>query len=141
VIAQPDRRRDHGFTLLEMIVVITVMGLISGLVLTRRPWHSAGLDLDATQRALTATLRLARSQAIVQDRNVTVMTDAAGFTLDGAPRRPLPPGEILTPGLMVFTPDGEASGGTIVLASAGARIAVNVNWLTGRVTARNLGAE
>jgi general secretion pathway protein H len=126
---------------MEMIVVITIMGLISGLVLVRRPWHSAGLDLDATQRALTATLRLARSQAIVQDRNVAVVTDAAGFTLDGAPRRFLPPGESLTPAEVIFTPDGEASGGIIVLASAGARIAVNVNWLTGRVTAQNLAPE
>jgi general secretion pathway protein H len=141
VIAQVGRRRNHGFTLIEMIVVITIMGLISGLVLVRRPWHSAGLDLDATQRALAATLRLARSQAIVQDRNVAVVTDAAGFTLDGTPRRPLPPGETLTPGLIIFTPEGGASGGTIVLVSAGSRIALTVNWLTGRVTARQLAAD
>ena len=134
------RRGQRGFTLIEVIVVIVIMSLIAGMILARRPWHSAGLDLDATQRALTAALRLARSRAIAQDRIVAVVTDSAGFTVDGGARRPLPAGETLSQAQMIFTPDGEASGGTILLASAGTRIAVTVNWLTGRVSARELGA-
>jgi general secretion pathway protein H len=134
------RRGQRGFTLIEMIVVIVIMSLIAGMVLARRPWHSAGLDLDATQRALTAALRLARSRAIAQDRVVAVVTDNAGFVVDGGVRRALPPGETLSSAQMIFTPDGEASGGTILLASTGARVAVTVNWLTGRVSAREMGA-
>jgi len=135
------RRRQGGFTLIEMIVVIVIIGLIGGMVLVRQPWHSAGLDLDATQRALTAALRLARSRAIAQDRDVAVVTGASGFSLDGGAERLLPAGQALSASKVVFTPDGEASGGTILLASAKARIAVSVNWLTGRVRARQLDIQ
>jgi general secretion pathway protein H len=140
-MARTGRRGQHGFTLIEMIVVIVIMSLIAGMVLVRRPWHSAGLDLDATQRALTAALRFARSRAIAQDRPVAVITDAAGFSVDGGAPRVLPAGETLSPAQVIFTPDGEASGGTIVLTSAATRIGVTVNWLTGRVSARELGAR
>jgi general secretion pathway protein H len=135
------RGSQRGFTLLEMIVVIVIMGLIAGLVLVRQPWHSAGLDLDATQRALIATLRLARSRAIVQDRTVAVVADARGFSLDNGAMWVLPADEALTPAQMIFTPDGGSSGGTILLASTRRRIAVNVNWLTGRVRAQELPAQ
>ena len=36
-----------------MIVVIVIMAMVAGLVLVRQPWHSAGLNTDATVRALT----------------------------------------------------------------------------------------
>jgi general secretion pathway protein H len=141
-VIPPRRRWDHrGFTLIEMIVVIVIMSLIAGMVLVRRPWHSSGLDLDATQRALTGALRLARSRAIAQDRAVTVVTNAAGFSVDGGALRALPAGETLSAAQVVFTPDGEASGGTIVLSSASTRIGVTVNWLTGKVSARELAVQ
>jgi general secretion pathway protein H len=124
-----------------MIVVIVIMGLIAGLVLVRQPWHSAGFELDATQRALTAALRLARSRAIVQDRNVAVVAVARGFSLDDGAMWVLPADEALTPARMIFTPDGGSSGGTILLASTRRRIAVSVNWLTGRVRAQELPAQ
>jgi len=121
-----------------MIVVIVIIGLIGGMVLVRQPWHSAGLDMDVTQRALTAALRLARSRAIAQDRDVAVVTGASGFSLDGGAVWGLPAGQALSVSRVIFTPDGEASGGMILLASASARVAVSVNWLTGRVRVRQL---
>jgi general secretion pathway protein H len=127
------RAREAGFTLLEMIVVIIVMTFITGLVLVRHPWHSAGLDMDATVRALTDGLRLARSRAIAQDRTVAVVTAAGGFSIDGAAPRTLPPEQVLSTERVVFTPDGGSTGGTIALAAGQRRIVVDVNWMTGRV--------
>jgi general secretion pathway protein H len=132
---------QRGFTLIEMIVVVAIMGLIAGFVLVRQPWRSTGLDLDATQRALIAALRLARSRAIVQDRPVAVITGDAGFSVDGGALWVMPAGQVLSPAQVVFTPDGASSGATIRLASARAQVAVSVNWLTGRVSARQLAMQ
>src|ERR1700761_291362 len=79
---RPDLRarwHQEGFTLIEMIVVIVIMGLVAALVLVRQPWHSAGLNTEATVRALTEALRVARSRAIAQDRDVSVITRPGGF--------------------------------------------------------------
>jgi general secretion pathway protein H len=129
-------RSEAGFTLIEMIVVIAIAGLIAGIILARPNWRSAGMDIQATERALTAALRLARSRAILLDRDVAVVTAPDGFSLDGAPGFALPPGQALTPVRLVFTPDGESSGGTITLTAPGSRIVLTVNWLTGLVRAQ-----
>ena len=122
-----------GFTLIEMIVVIVIMAMVGGLVLVKQPWHSSGLNTEATVRALTNGLRLARSRAIAQDRPVSVVTVNDGFAVDGGTAWRLPAGEVLTRSHVIFMPDGGSTGGTIVLAAGARRISVVVNWLTGRV--------
>ncbi len=124
-----------------MIVVIAVMGMIGGLVLMRQPWHSAGLTMDATERAFTNALRLARSRAIAQDRVVTVVTGAAGFSVDGAPPLLLPAHEAMSDARVVFMPDGGSSGATVILGSGTKRVAFTVNWLNGRIRTRELDAQ
>ena len=126
-------KTQAGFTLIEMIVVIVILGLVAGLVLVRQPWHSAGLNTDATLRALTGGLRLARSRAIAQGREVVVVTAANGFSVDGGAPWLLPSGETLSNTKVVFMPDGGSTGVTILLAAGPRRIATTVNWLTGRV--------
>jgi general secretion pathway protein H len=135
------RSSQAGFTLLEMIVVIIVMASVAGLVMVRQPWHSVGLNTDATVRALTNGLRLARSRAIAQNRTVSVVTAPDGFSIDGGAAWKLPPEEMLSLSQVVFTPDGGSSGGTILLAAGAKRIAVDVNWLTGRVRSRDLPVQ
>jgi|GEM_PF-471008 len=130
--------KHSGFTLIEMIVVIVIMALIAGLVVTRRPMHSAGLDTDATVRALSHALRLARSRAIAQDREVTVVTAATGFAVDGGAPWLLPSGQSLSASRVIFIPDGGSTGAAILLAAGPRRVEVDVNWLTGRVKAREL---
>lgn len=132
---------QSGFTLLEMIIVIVIMAMVAGLVMIKQPGHSAGLNTDATLRALTNALRLARSRAIAQDREITVATDSGGFALDGGAAWALPSGEALSRSYVIFTPDGGSTGGTIMLAAGPRRIAVTVNWLTGRVHAKELNTQ
>lgn len=130
-----------GFTLIEMIVVLAIVSLIGGLIVIRHPMASAGLNFDTAERRLTAALRLARSRAIAQDRLVTVETGPLGFAVDNGVPRLLPSGLSLTQARLVFLPDGGAAGGPVVLAGPGRRIAVAVNWLTGRATAAALPAN
>lgn len=135
------RRSQAGFTLIEIIIVMVILGLVAGLVLVRQPSHSAGLNTDATARALGDALRLARSRAIAQDREVTVLTANEGFSLDGGAVRRLPAGQTLSLGRVIFTPDGGSSGATFLLTAGARRIAVEVNWLTGRVASREAVAN
>jgi general secretion pathway protein H len=130
------RARQDGFTLIELIVVIVIMAMIGGLVLVRQPWHSAGLNTDATLRALMSAMRLARSRAIAQDREVAVVTATGGFSVDGGTPWAVPPNETLSASQVDFLPDGGSTGGTVLLVAGPRRIVVEVNWLTGRVRAR-----
>lgn len=145
------RRRASGaagFTLLEMIVVLVVLGLSLVLVTGYRPPWSRGFDIDTTAAELASQLRLVRSEAIAGNRAVALELDLPGrrYRPGTAAARPLPRGlaiELLTitgerqdaaDGAIRFHPDGSSTGGRIVLADESRRIAVGVDWLTGRVS-------
>jgi len=113
--------------------------LISGMVMLRRPLRSEGLDMDVTERALTGGLRLARSRAVAQNRDVVVVIGNSGFSVDGGLQWRLPDDEALTPARVLFTPDGESSGATINLTSMQKQLTVTVDWLTGRVRIQPVG--
>jgi len=131
------RRRTGGFTLIEMIVVLVVLGLALTLVLTHGPMHSQRLDLDAAARQVVGALRLARSRAIAEDRAVAVEFGARGYQLDRD--APVTWSTDVSPKgdrMIRFTPDGASSGGRIVLRGGQRDVAIGVDWLTGRVVAR-----
>lgn len=138
----------RGFTLIELLVVLAVIGFVMALFVGYRlPW-SSGLGLEATARELAADLQFARSQAIADNRPVALALDLLRkrYRVDGETLRPLPPqiavglvtidGErqSATLGDIRFNPDGSSTGGRIVLADGSRKIAVGVDWLTGRVT-------
>lgn len=131
---RPTAPPPRGFTLIEMLVVLVILGLALGLILTHGPLHSRRLDLDAAARSVAGSLRVARAQAIAQNRVVSVAVgpDAAWPAGIAAPR--LPAGVAIAGGPIAFAPDGSSSGGIVTLAAGDRRIAVEVNWLTGRVS-------
>jgi general secretion pathway protein H len=141
-------RPPRGFTLIELLVVLAVMGFALALIVGyKMPWSSA-LSLKATAAEIAAGLRLARSEAIADNRPVAFALDLAGhrYRVDGEPPRGLPlklsiglltvNGEkrSATAGDIRFNPDGSSTGGRIILADRNRRVAVGVDWLTGRVT-------
>ena len=88
---------QDGFTLLEMIVVIVILGLVAGLVLTRGPMRSTGLSARAAATMLAGSLRAARSEAIATDRPVTVLINATLGTIQVGASTPRAMGAQLIP--------------------------------------------
>lgn len=66
---------DSGFTLIEMIVVVLILGLIGTVLLTRGPLHSITLDLRGAGQQLASAMRQTRMRAIASGT-------AAFFTID-----------------------------------------------------------
>jgi general secretion pathway protein H len=137
-----------GFTLIEIIATLAILGLALALITGyKAPW-SSGLGLKGTAAELASGLRLARSQAILHNRQVAFDVDLTGHRYrvgDGA-TQPLPANLAIklltvsgenrgrTEGDIRFNPDGSSTGGRISLADGQRRIAVGVDWLTGRVS-------
>lgn len=67
---RPDARAARGFTLVEIMVVMVIIGITLGLV-SLNVMPSPRQDLQAEARRLSLLLQLARDEAIVRNRPVT----------------------------------------------------------------------
>jgi general secretion pathway protein H len=133
------RRRQDGFTLIEMIVVLAILGLVLGIVITRGPMHSARLDAEVTARELTSALRLARGRAIAENRPVAIALATTSYRVDGSAAHQVPADIALAGNAAInFAPDGSSSGGTIIVNGPNSRLGIAVDWLTGRVRAQQI---
>jgi general secretion pathway protein H len=126
-----------GFTLIEPIVVLVILGLALTIVAGFIPRRNTTLDLANATSRVAGAMRLARSRAMVESRPVpfTVTPDGHGFRLDNG-QVTLGPAVVMVsaPPVIVFSPDGSASGGSLRLLVGDKTRMVQVDWLTGRVT-------
>ncbi|WP_024516251.1 GspH/FimT family pseudopilin [Bradyrhizobium sp. Tv2a-2] len=135
-------RSSSGFTLLELLVVLGIIAVVLATMMMARP-NVSGTQLNTTARSVAGILRLARAHAIERNAETLVVVDpvVAAIGLPGA-MRSLPRGISIDvtaaasetaggrAGLR-FYPDGQSSGGTILLRRDGRAARVEVNWLTG----------
>ncbi len=140
--------RPNGFTLVELLVVLTVIGLIMALAPIAMYRAMPSLELRTTTRELAAALRNTRSTAIRDNRETTLTLDveAGWYRLDGRKgERTINPEiklKLLTAtietedesvGRIRFFPDGTSTGGQITLARGESTYYILVDWLSGRV--------
>ncbi|WP_298718567.1 GspH/FimT family pseudopilin [uncultured Oceanisphaera sp.] len=134
-----------GFTLLELLVVLTLASLMLAVAMPRFAALLPGAELKSYSRQTAALLRLARSQAIATGDEVRVDLDPAArhSRMTGRQKVSLWPERITVSfnGLAdnsdtgpVFYPDGSASGGTLHISGNGRHYQIEVNWLTGRIS-------
>lgn len=69
------RRHPRGFTLLELIVVLVIIGLMSALVVPKLMGPMSNLDLKTASKKISASLRYARSHAASEKRTYVAQFD------------------------------------------------------------------
>ncbi len=118
-----------GFTLIELLAVLTLVALLAAVAMPRvETLLTPGID--RVSRRVALAVREQRSLAMISGRLVTLDPAAlsallpAGAVAETA--EDAPP--------IRFYPSGTSNGGRIVVAARDGRRAVDVDWLTGRVT-------
>jgi type II secretory pathway pseudopilin PulG len=115
---------DRGATLLEMLVVLGILLLTTGIIFPnlRRPYDT--LSAETARSAVSADLRDARAQAIRTGRPVEfdIAGDGRTYGYDGASVL-LPAAARLAaePASIVFAPDGSSSGAQLAVIQRGGR--------------------
>ena len=137
-----------GFTLIEILVTMVLIGLLTSLAAPRFAAMLPGANLRQTTMLLAANLRGARNKSIAQGKAVAISFDPEGRhygSSSGSVDSVWPEKvqfEIVVPDSMLneqeqpkiwFYPDGSSSGGEILCTSAGRSYQVKVNWLAGWV--------
>ncbi len=74
------RSAEHGFTLIELMVVVTIIALTSAVVIFAMP-DPRGRVIDEAERFAARTLA-ARDEAIVQSRDMRVVLTASGYSVE-----------------------------------------------------------
>ncbi len=66
-----------GITLLELVIVISILGILAILTIPNMGQWSARRELNRASREMLGNFQLARSQAITLGRNVVIQIDVA----------------------------------------------------------------
>jgi general secretion pathway protein H len=149
------RSSTAGFTLVELMVAFAIVALGAVIAVPFLSDPAPAARVRAAARELVASLREARSEAILRNREVVLTLDleTRSYQLSSAQRRRALPSDIefslVTAAIerrgdhvanIRFFPDGSSTGGQIRLSKSGQLYEVTVPWLTGRATGHDRAA-
>jgi MSHA pilin protein MshC len=124
------RNAVRGFSLTELVVVISIAVILSAVAISRI--NTKSFDAEGFGNQLSATLRYAQKVAIAQRRDVAVAISSSTVSLTypglaGTPALRKPPG---TDAYTLAVPSGVTLGGTGAFASLpGATVTITVSAL------------
>ena len=137
-----------GVTLLELLIVLSIMAIMAALVLPMFGGGVSTAELKGAARQVAAGLRLARSEALAtrQETRVVLDLEHRTFQIERDLRlHALPPkiemklftaqSDLVSEkvGAIRFFPDGGSNGGRVTLGAGLRKYDVDIDWLTGRV--------
>lgn len=140
--------REAGFTLLEVVCVLAIVGLLAALALPALPRGTSRARLEAYALEAASLLEADRNAAIREHRQVATNMSATARTIrSGSGARAVQlPSDVAFDALLAtrcngraagatidFFPTGMSCGGTIGLSRLGVVFQIRVNWLTGGV--------
>jgi general secretion pathway protein H len=142
-----DRDFEAGFTLIEMLVVLTILALAATFAVPLLSGGSEGLRLQMASSELAAAFRVTRSAAIMHNTETTLMIDVDRRTFKSTvvSQRPFAADikakltfasgirSASSDGGFQFFPDGSSSGGDVTLSLHGQQMRLCIDWLTGEV--------
>lgn len=141
-------QRQLGFSLMEIMLVLTIIGLMFGLVAISMGRGVSNAEIRNANREVAAALRYTRSLAMRSHSEQVFSVNIEDKSWQAADRRPVQiprdmditidtarsevTGEN-TAGIRFFA-DGSSTGGRVRLNSGGREWVVGVEWLTGEIT-------
>lgn len=139
--------KRQGFTLLEMMIVLFLISLIMGLSALHFAGAMPSVKLGAAVRDLSATIRHARTLAMIDGklRTLNIDLDAKRYGIEGLGYKSIDPGitiMVLDPfagevrsGIyhLIFQASGGVQGCTIILGSGKKEISIGLDPIVGSV--------
>jgi general secretion pathway protein H len=144
----PQTAPEAGFTLIEVVCVLAIIGLLAALVLPAIPRGTSQARLAGYAVEVAALLKGDRNAAIRSRAQVATSLDAERrIVISGATASIVEiPGDVTFEALLAqrcgdrrvgatidFFPSGASCGGVIAIARQGVGYQIRVNWLTGGV--------
>ena len=141
-------RNEDGFTLLEIICVLAIVGLLAEIALPAIPRGTSRARMEGYALDIAALLKGDRNAAIRRRGQVATALSAQSQTVrSGATGASVQlPADVAFDAILAqrcggraagktidFFPSGMSCGGTIALSRKGVGFEVRVNWLTGGV--------
>jgi general secretion pathway protein H len=153
--AHAGAQRAAGFTLIELIAVVLIIAIATGLAAVAMTGGLDGMRLRSASGDIAAQLRFTRVQAIATGERKDFVIDPRahawqapkkhhgtlpkqlGIEFYGAREVQPSPGQ----GAIAFFPDGASTGGRIRLRAKKAVRDIDVAWLTGEVRVKRGDAD
>ena len=140
-------RNQKGFSLLELLVVLVIIGFMVVLIPPRLSGVMESTQAKAAARDVVSALRKSRSSAIGTQKEQVFKLDLSkkSYSADRNKMKKLPEkmqislytarSEQISDhlGAIRFFPDGSSTGGRIRLTMGKQQLFIDINWLTGKV--------